>query len=142
MENNKPKFTLIDHTADLGMIVHGDDLKNLFETAAVSMLSIMLTGTPGGIAKPLNLSVEAQDAEDLMVRWLGEILYLFEGEKVVASKIQIESISPFHLKATLHTLPFDTIRQKIVHEIKAVTYHEIEVTKKDILWEARIIFDL
>ena len=42
-----------------------------------------------------------------MVNWLGEILYLFEGEKEIVTSIVIDSISPTCLDATLKTVSFD-----------------------------------
>ena len=142
MDSKKPDFTLLDHTADLGIIVRGRDLRTLFEAAAKSMMYIMVKGKPADITKTFNLSVEGYDLADLMVRWLGEILYLFEGEHELVTGVEIISVSHSHLDATLETVSFDTNLHEILCEIKAVTFHQIEVVKKDDHWETRIIFDL
>jgi len=44
MDSKKPDFTLFDHTADLGIIVRGRNLRTLFEVAARSMMYIMSKG--------------------------------------------------------------------------------------------------
>jgi SHS2 domain-containing protein len=142
MDSKKPDFKLLDHTADLGIIVRGRNLRTLFEVAAKSMMYIMVKGKPAGTTKPFNLSVEGYDLADLMVRWLGEILYLFEGEHQLVTGVEITSVSHSHLDATLETVSFDTNLHEILCEIKAVTFHQIEVVKKDDHWETRIIFDL
>lgn len=142
MDSKKPDFTLLDHTADLGIIVRGTNLRTLFEVAAKSMMYIMVKGKPVDTTKTFNLSVEGYDLADLMVRWLGEILYLFEGEHELVTGVEITSVSHSHLDATLETVSFDTNLHEILCEIKAVTFHQIEVVKKDDHWEARIIFDL
>lgn len=142
MDSKKPDFTLLDHTADLGIIVRGTNLRTLFEVAAKSMMYIMVKGKPVDTTKTFNLSVEGYDLADLMVRWLGEILYLFEGEHELVTGVEITSVSHSHLDATLETVSFDTNSHEILCEIKAVTFHQIEVVKKDDHWEARIIFDL
>jgi SHS2 domain-containing protein len=77
-----------------------------------------------------------------MVRYLSEILYLFEGEKLVVDLINIESVSSKKLRGSLRLSPFDPSSHKIIREIKAVTYHQIEVTDRNGLWTARVIFDL
>jgi SHS2 domain-containing protein len=77
-----------------------------------------------------------------MVRWLGEILYLFEGEHELVTGVEITSVSHSRLDATLETVFFDTNLHEILCEIKAVTFHQIEVVQKDDQWETRIIFDL
>ena len=53
-----------------------------------------------------------------------------------------EAISPSYLEATVETVPFDPNVYEVLSEIKAVTYHQIEVAQKSGHWEARVIFDL
>lgn len=142
MDSKKPDFTLFDHTADLGIIVRGRNLRALFEVAAKSMMYIMVKGKPADITKTFNLSVKSYDLADLMVRWLGEILYLFEGEHELVTGVEVTAVSHSHLDATLETVSFNTNLHEILCEIKAVTFHQIEVVQKDDHWEARIIFDL
>ena len=144
MDSKKPDFTLLDHTADLGIIVRGRNLRTLFEVAAKSMMYIMVKAKPADTTttKTFNLSLEGYDMADLMVRWLGEILYLFEGEHELVTGVEITSVSHSHLDATLEIVFFDTNLHEILCEIKAVTFHQIEVVKKDDHWETRIIFDL
>jgi len=142
MDSDKPNFILLDHTADLGIMVRGTDLYNLFERAAKSMMQVMVKSKPSRKTNSTKLSVDGEDLAELMVRWLGEILYLFEGEKEVVTDVGIDSISPSHLDATLETVSFDPNLHEILREIKAVTFHQIEVVEKGDYWETRIIFDL
>ena len=142
MDSKKPDFILLDHTADLGIKVTGRDLRTLFEVAAKSMMYIMIKGKPADIAKTFNLSVKGYDLADLMVRWLGEILYLFEGEHELVTGVEVTAVSHSRVDATLETVFFDTNLHEILCEIKAVTFHQIEVVKKDNHWETQIIFDL
>jgi SHS2 domain-containing protein len=143
MDSGKPDFSLLDHTADMGILVRGINIKSLFEEAAKSMMYIMITYPPDvEETHAVKVSIKGNDLPDLMVRWLGEILYLFEGEKKVVADTFISAIDPSQLEATLQTIPFDPNLHEILTEIKAVTYHQIAVTEKDDHWEARIIFDL
>ena len=137
-----PVYELMDHTADLGIRVKGKDLIDLFENGGRALLNLMVRVRSRGKSVPLSLKVEGNDLPDLMVRWLSEILYLFEGEKVLATSIKINSLSSTGLEATLRTSPYDPRIHEIIREIKAVTYHGIEVIEKKGLWEASIIFDL
>jgi SHS2 domain-containing protein len=143
MDSDKPDFSLLDHTADMGILVRGINIKSLFEEAAKSMMYIMITCPPDvEETHAVKVSIKGNDLADLMVRWLGEILYLLEGEKKVVADAFISAIYPSQLEATLQTIPFDPNLHEILTEIKAVTYHQIAVTEKDDHWEARIIFDL
>jgi SHS2 domain-containing protein len=135
-------FEIIDHTADLGIVVAGSNLKELFQNASHAMMRIMLEEVPEESGETTKISVQGSDLPDLMVRWLGEILYLFEGENRLVTQSKILEITPNHLDARIKTTPFSSAKHEILTEIKAVTYHQIEVIRKGGVWNARIIFDL
>ncbi len=142
MNSTPVTYQIIDHTADLGIIVKGPDVKSLFILAAQAMTDLMVRGDIRDKTAIRDVSVEGEDFPDLMVRWLGEILYLFEGENFIVHSIQIKSISPIQLKSTLSLSSFEPKYHQILREIKAVTYHQISVDKSDDGWEARVIFDI
>lgn len=142
MTFNVPRFTFLDHTADMGIRVMGPTLGGLFKNAAQSLMQIMIKKRPVARTSVLKLSVSGEDLSDLMVRWLGEILYLFEGESKVVMDIDIDSITKTRLEATLLVAPFNPKQHEIVTEIKAVTYHQIEVARREHGWQATVIFDL
>ena len=135
-------YEMIDHTADLGIIVKGPDTKGLFINAALAMIDLMVKGEVRDIITTRDILIEGTDFPDLMVKWLGEILYLFEGEDLIVHSIEIKSISPMQLQATLTLSSFEPGRHQVLREIKAVTYHGISVGKANSGWEARVIFDI
>jgi SHS2 domain-containing protein len=135
-------YTLLDHTADLGIRIWGVDLKTLFENAGKTLMHLMLRGESPQRALPKRILLSGDDLADLMVRWLGEIHYLLEGEKRAVTSIRIVDIRPPCLEAALETVPFDPELHEILTEIKAVTYHQIEVVQKRDRWETQVIFDL
>lgn len=136
-------YRLIDHTADLGIEVEGDSLKGLFKNAALSLTHLILGEIPKeDKQEEISLSIEGKDLEDLMVNWLSEILYLFEGEKKVLTDLEIKDMDSKKLNAILRLVPFDPERYEPQSEIKAVTYHQLSIEKKDGKWKARIIFDV
>ncbi|MBW2610481.1 MAG: archease [Deltaproteobacteria bacterium] len=137
-----PDYTLLDHTADLGIKIKGTDQKDLFKSAGKALMHLLVKINPSEKQTPMKISVSGDDLEDLMVRWLGEILYLFEGENLVVTSIEIESLSPSRLEAGIETAPFNPRIHELLREIKAVTYHQIKVAERDGIWEARVIFDL
>ncbi len=135
-------YQIIDHTADLGIIVKGPDVKNLFILTAKAMIDLMVEGDISDKKVKRDVLVEGEDFPDLMVRWLGEILYLFESENLIVNSIEIKSISPIQLKSKLDLTNFDPEKHEILREIKAVTYHQISVDKTNDGWEAKVIFDI
>lgn len=142
MSVSTPCYSILDHTADLGIKVTGSSKVDLFKNAAEALLSLMLRNRPVKATGTRELSISGYDLADIMVRWLSEILYLFEGEGLVVTGVVIESLSSMELRATLWTSPFDANIHEIIREIKAVTYHQIEVIDKNGIWEAVVILDL
>ena len=136
------KYRLIDHTADLGLHVFGADPSELFATAARAMFDIMVAPDSVHAAHSLKLQVEGADWPDLMVNWLREVLFLWNGERKLVESVQILSISEKKLSAKIFFDSYTPDRHIIRTEIKAVTYHQAYVKRSSFGWEAGIIFDI
>ncbi|MBN1364934.1 MAG: archease [Syntrophaceae bacterium] len=78
----------------------------------------------------------------MLINFLREILYLFNGESFVTYDCEIKMFSNKKLTARLAGEPFNKIKYTIKTEIKAVTYSGLSVKKKKLGWKARIIFDV
>lgn len=137
-----PKFKLIDHTADLGISVVGNDMADLFENASVALMQIMVKTSHTDESRKMKVTVLGMDLPDLMVRWLSEILYLLQGENRVVNQAKILEIDSEHLVAELDTTFFSAKQHEIINEIKAITYHRISVSRQKGRWQAQVIFDL
>ena len=132
----------ISHTGDLGMVVYGRDLPELFAHAAWAMFDLMSDATTIRPQQAVTLSLEATDLADLLVRWLGELLYLYDTQRFLCCAATFTTLEPTRLTATVQGETFDPARHPIDTEIKAVTYHQIAVEPADGRWQARVIFDL
>lgn len=142
MGKRKLDYRLLDHTADLGLEVRATDLKALFRASALAMMEVMVRAPRAMNTVKKGLSVSGLDLADLMVRWLGEILYLFQGEALLVTDARIHTVTPTGLEATVSCVPFDPSAHEILCEIKAVTYHQITVVQQQEAWTARVVFDL
>jgi SHS2 domain-containing protein len=140
----KEFYELIDHTADLGIKVEGDSLAQLFENAAFALIHLIFgqIPKPGEKTTTASVSIEGEDLSDLMVNWLSEVLYLFEGEKKIVCNIKVSDISENRLRALLTLIDFDREKHAVQCEIKAVTYHQLSVTQENSRWKATVIFDV
>ncbi len=132
----------LDHTGDLGMLVFGGNLRELFAHAAWGLFDLMTDAECVEPRSSRDLTVEAIDLEDLMVRWLGELLYAYDTERFLTVNAAFHTLEPTRLQATLRGETFDAVRHPIDTEIKAVTYHQIAVEHLDAGWRARVIFDI
>jgi SHS2 domain-containing protein len=125
----------------MGIIVRHRNLEGLFESAAAAMMYIMVRPKDAVSAAQEDLSISGRDLPDLMVRWLGEILYLFDADHEVVTNGKILTLCQESLKARISCVPFDPTTFEVLCEIKAVTYHQTHIREKDDHWEARVIFD-
>lgn len=132
----------LSHTGDLGMLVYGHDLPELFAHAAWAMFDLISDATTIRPLQRRGIEVEAIDLEDLMVRWLSELLYRYDTERFLCCAAIVAVLEPTHLTATVQGECFDPTRHPIDTEIKAVTYHQIAVESTAGRWQARVIFDL
>jgi SHS2 domain-containing protein len=138
---NKSSYVLIDHTADFGIHVFGGNEKDLFQNAAMALMDQLVETVDLLARQEKRITIEGNDWPDLMVNWLREILYLWAGEETLVQSVQIEAIAENSLAAHLWVDPFSSERHKLKSEIKAVTYHQIQVFDAGNRWEAKVIFD-
>jgi SHS2 domain-containing protein len=135
-------YQLLDHTADLRIRVTGSDQAELFENAGLALFDLICDSAPQASTDTARLVVTGDDPADLMVNYLRELLYLWTGGDKLAKMIHIEAISDTRLKARVTTGPFLPESEAIAHEIKAVTYHQIEVAPTSAGWQATVVFDI
>jgi SHS2 domain-containing protein len=127
------------HTADLALQVWGQNLNALFVNAALGMMSLMTDADfKGTAAVARSLSIEAMDAETLLVEWLSEVAYLAESEGILCHVFSITRITETGLTAELK----GRLTGKLKRTIKAVTYHNLEIVKTDRGVEATVVFDV
>jgi len=129
----------VEHTADNALRIHGYSMEELLQNAAHGMNSLMINDVSiisTQIKK--NVEVEAMDAESVLVEWLAELAYLAETHLLVFKRFEIESVTPTRVQATL----FGGKVSKLQKHIKAVTYHNLEITKTDKGLEATVVFDV
>jgi SHS2 domain-containing protein len=102
----------------------------------------MISGQPAKADKTKKIILEGCDPADLFVKWLGEILYLLQGEEIVTVEARIKSVSSERLEAELDLAGFDPVHHEMTLDVKAVTYHQSRVWNDGTLWLGRAIFDL
>ena len=136
------RYKLIDHTADFGIHVFGENAAELFEHTALIMFELIVESAPSGECRQSRISVNGNDWPDLMVNWLRELLYLWTGSGKILQSIAIEELAELCLVARVDHVPFQPDQHGILNDIKAVTYHQIQAGPVGDLWEAKIIFDI
>ncbi len=135
-------YRLFDHTADLGIEFFGDNREELFVSAGAGIFDVITDINQVKAEETFQIEVEGLDLEDLLVNWLRELLYLHQVKRMLLCEFHISEMNDLHLKGSVRGEPFDAKRHEIKKEVKAATYHNIEVTESEGRWTARVIFDV
>jgi len=144
------RFEVINHTADMGIKAYGKDLAELFINAAYGMASLITDLEKVSPKDSEDISLEAENREELLVCWLNEIIYLFASKNMLFSKFEVSEIDEKHLRAKIFGEKLDTTRHQIETEFKAATYHGLKISKlkrdnstfPEGTLQAEVIFDI
>lgn len=137
-----PRYRMLEHTADLGVYFYGETPEKLFENAATSLFAIMLEKPPLKGDRRHRISASGNDMSEVLIYLLGELLYLFQVKGLCVTKAEISSVSDTTATADLELAEFDFDVHGIETEIKAATYHQLELKPWNKGWRAKVIFDL
>ena len=134
-------YELFEHTADLGLRVVADDLESLFEEAAVGLFSILVSGPLEATQLEEEFRLEGERKDFLLVDWLSELLYTFESRQLIFSEFRVVFDSGgLHAKARGQRR--DPVNHRVLHEVKAITYHGLKLESTEKGWLSEIIVDL
>jgi SHS2 domain-containing protein len=138
-------FEPVDHTADLAFVARGRTLTELFTHAAEGMVAFLYDRATVEPLEEERIEVTGEDAEELLVAWLQEILYRHEMKRRLYREFRVESAAPPRLVASAHGELFDPGRHEILAHIKAATYHDLaivtEMTPAGPLLRVRVVLD-
>ncbi len=139
MLKKEKKYEILEHKADLKIMVFGRNKKELFENAMLGMISGLRPKIKNQRAKTKKIKIKSLDLESLLVDFLSEVLYLSQVNREIYDIIKFKKISDTELEAEL-------IGQKVERfgeDIKAVTYYGLDVQQKENkTWEATVLFDI
>ena len=136
-----PRFELIDHTADIGVLAYGSDAREAFANAAHGMFSIIVSPEGVGEDYTREVHIQASDQETLLVSWLNELLYIMDVERVILSRFEITHINQEGLWARVYGEKIDTSRHQLKTAVKAATYHSLKI-ESDSDFKIQVILDV
>ncbi len=142
MESKTVSYEYFEHQADIGIRGKGTTLAEAFEQAALAMFEIMVETKDLQIDKAQIVEVEGNDLNELLIAWLSELLFLKDVEGKMFSKFEIGSIDENKLVAKIYGEPIDSSRHKLKLEVKAATYTQLFVEKKENFWIAQCLVDV
>jgi SHS2 domain-containing protein len=128
------RYKYLEHTSDAKFQAFGRTLEEAFSNAALAVASLMWNWE--NIEKKIEhqLQVRGKDLEQLLVNFLGEIIYLFETKKFLLSsveKLTVEKAEKGYQLKALFKGDRNSDKYKIYGDVKAITYNEMEIESRD-----------
>lgn len=138
------RFEYFDVTADIGFNAYGNTLNEAFENAGLAIFNIISDTSciDSKIAK--SFEITSEDEVSLLYDYLEELLFYHEIDFMLFSDFRVNisnSDEGYNLKATIKGETIDWDKHERKSEIKAITFHMMDVKKTE-HYELRAIVDL
>jgi SHS2 domain-containing protein len=135
-------FEILEHTADIGIISYGTDIRQVFSSAARGLFSLIVELDEIAVKEYRDIEVSATDREALLVNWLNELIYLSDTSEMLFNYFEIIDLSETQLKTKAYGEKIDINRHHLKREVKAATYHMLKIEPITGGWQAQVIFDI
>ncbi len=148
-----PGYSHAPHTADELVIARGRSLGEAFEQAAVGVYEVMTDTSRVEPREEVRVSVEGFDLENLLYRWIEELLIVTDARGLVFSRFRVERIEErlvdpetrersYFLEGVAMGEPFDMERHEHRTIVKAMTYAQMEIRKEEGCWRLQFVVDI
>ncbi len=134
------------HTADVEFEAYGKNLEEVFEICALTTFNVMTDTKKVRPKIKKDIDVESEDKESLLYDFLERLLILHDSENLMFSKFSVKKIQKkgdkYLLEAVAEGERFDDKRHENKTVVKAVTYNNMEIGKKNGKYFAHIVLDI
>ncbi len=137
-------YVFFDHTADSLFEAYGKTQEELFQNAALALESVQVTLKTVDKKKLKIIKLTSNSLGNLLFNFLQELLFLKDSEQLVFSefKIKITKKRKYSLEARCNGEKINHKKHKLGVDIKAITFHQFEITQEKKYWKARILMDI
>jgi SHS2 domain-containing protein len=140
--DKEKNYRITARQSELAMRVVGKSQENLFVNAAIALFDVMTDSGKIELKERMQLEVEGSDRDDLLVNWLRELLYLYQGSAYLLNEFNIREVKDTVVKAEVGGEKLDPDRHEIKQDITAVAYNQSRMQKTGDQWIAQVIFEV
>lgn len=141
MDNSK-RYRITPHHSELAVKVFGSSQNELFTNSAWALFDVITDIEKIEIKERLPLQVEGTDRDDLLVNWVREVLYFYQGSGYLLKDFRVIELGEKLLKAEVCGEKIDPDRHEIKREVVAVAYDKSRMAKTGEQWTAQLIFEV
>jgi SHS2 domain-containing protein len=138
-------FKFIDHIADIAIELEASTLEELFIAAADAWKISVTDSECPETYDSIDFELTGSSREELLVSFLNEINFFLTTKKWLGCSIEsikiIDETGLLELSAELKGINLNS-KIELKHEIKSVTYHQLEIIEKNNIYSTRVVFDI
>jgi len=138
-------FEFIEHTADLKFISYGNTLDECLKNSARAIFAAMLDLNSISPNNKKKIAIRAESLESLVHDFLSELIFLFSVKKMAFGRFDVnvkKEDDNYILNAIAYGEKLNLKEHKIEKEVKAITYHDMKIEKKDSEWSIQVVCDV
>jgi SHS2 domain-containing protein len=140
--DKEKNYRITARQSELAVRVVGKSQIALFVNAAFALFDVITDTEKIDGKERMQLEVEGSDRDDLLVNWLRELLYLYQGSAYLLKDFTIREMKDTLVKGEVSGEKLDPDRHEIKQEIAAVAYHQSHMQKTGDQWIAQVIFEV
>ena len=137
-------YRFLDHTTDAVIEAYGETLEEAFENAAKGVNDTMVDLKTVRPDREIRIAAEGHDIYSLLFDWLDKVMLLLVADGIVMSEfsVKIRHNKGYLLEGTAKGEKLSLEKHHYKVEIKAVTYHEMEIKQEKGKSTVKFLLDL
>jgi SHS2 domain-containing protein len=137
-------YRFLDHMTDAVIEAYGETLEESFENAAKGVNDTMVDLKTVRPDREIRIAAEGHDLYSLLFDWLDKVMLLLVVDGIVMSEfsVKIKQENGYSLEGVAKGEQLNLDRHRYKVEIKAVTYHEMEIKQEKGKASVRFLLDL
>ena len=142
-----PSFSHLEHTADVLIEARGRTLEEAFEQAGIGVYEVITDTSAVEPKRRLDIDVTGSDLENLLYKWIEELLINTDSDGLVYSifrvcRIERNSDGSYHIVSSVWGEEFDPEKHEERTIVKAMTYAQMEIKRDAECWVLRFVVDI
>ncbi len=135
-------YRFLPHTADIKVAIEAASFEELLADATDIMRGLLAGEGRVDAREERQVSASGADPSEVFLRYLQELLYLFETEGFLPAWVETERFTGNEVAARVGGEVYDPARHEHQPEVKAVTRHGLTVERRHDGWYAEVVFDV
>ncbi len=146
MGDASERYRILPHTADGKFQAYGASLEEAFGNAALATASLMWDWMKVEPRTRYSIRVRGRDLQQLLVKFLGEVIFLFETRRFLLGEVASLTIERGEADSRIEAVLIGdhlTDRTELFGDVKAVTYNEMKIEESDCgLYTVQVVVDM